>query len=219
MVINNGCTKQGKIDANMAQLSWNQLAESNENRNLNVLWNSFAKIMDAKYLCFLNNDIRITDNFLSDTVEVFEKEPEVGLVIHVTNHPKYLKAEESLKYKVLETAMCQGWDFSIRSELYPEINTKRMSIFGGDDYIFAKLVKEGWKVAFVLSSPIIHFKEKTREINPLIGEIQRDDASEFMKIIQEENLAIVPNTVTMKVCGKYCDKQLEKRWIYENNKT
>lgn len=130
-----------------------------KNEDLNRIWNAFHTINGSKYQCFLNNDVRITKNFVSDTIKILDKEPSVGAVIHITNNSEFLKATE-LNYTVLEKPTYQGWDFTIRTELFKPIPDE-LRLFGGDDWLFAWIIKQGFKVALVYSSPIIHYANST----------------------------------------------------------
>lgn len=127
---------------------------------LNRLWNLHFQNSTAPYLCFLNNDIRVPVNFVEDTVAVFEAEPEVGCVIHTTNHPQYRECGP-LDYVVLSNQVVQGWDFTFRREAYTIIPDD-LETYGGDDFLFTYLYRNGWKVAVVLSSPIIHYYARSR---------------------------------------------------------
>ena len=129
--------------------------------DLNRIWNQHYYNSSSPYLCFLNNDVRITNNFIADTLAVFDAEPTVGCVIHTTNHPDY-RASGPLDYKILEQQSIQGWDFTFRTEAYTEIPDD-LKTFGGDDYLFANLYANGWKTAVVLSSPVIHYYAKSRK--------------------------------------------------------
>lgn len=129
--------------------------------DLNRLWNSHYLNSREEYICFLNNDVRIPSNFVEDTVNIFEKEPSVGCVTHATNHPDYQKVMD-LKYDIPEYKFVQGWDFTLRWGAFSMI-PEDLKVFGGDDYIFNHFYNIGWKVGVALSSPIIHFKAKSRK--------------------------------------------------------
>lgn len=128
------------------------------NISLSRLWNRLYEHSDSSLLCFLNNDLRIPSNFVEDTVNIFKREPEVGVVIHSTNHPNYQTTSE-LEY-VTGEIIVQGWDFTMRKEVYTPI-PDNFGTFGGDDWLFVQMFKRGWKLAICLSSPIIHYKAKS----------------------------------------------------------
>lgn len=209
VVLNNGCTPDGRIKHRETD---NPTVFTNKkNVNLNTVWNSFELFTKNEYLCFLNNDVRIPRNFIKDTIEVLDKEQNVGIAIHATNNMNYIKPTD-LDYTVLQNQpACQGWDFTIRKSIYPTIS-KNLRIFGGDDYVFAKVVKDGWKIAFITSSPILHLKEQTRKIVDGIKDIQSSDYRNLMEILKNEGLRVVPNTINVGLCGKHCTKEMENAW-------
>jgi GT2 family glycosyltransferase len=147
-----------------AQSQWNNRGRLNIiynkiNKSLNQVWNDFAQQAPNQYLCYLNNDVRIPSNFIKDSESVFITEPNVSITIHSTNHPTWLsKATHKLHYNIPQNQKIkQGWDFTIRKsdwELIPEI----FKIFYGDDFIFYKTLLKNKKIAYILSSPILHFQ-------------------------------------------------------------
>lgn len=129
--------------------------------DLNVLWNFHYLYSPCDYLCFLNNDIRISSNFMADTYKIFYLEPRVGCVVHVTNNKQYNEATK-LDYEISNEEFVQGWDFTIRREAFSLIPND-LKVFGGDDFLFQNMYNNGWKVAVALSSPVIHYKAKSRK--------------------------------------------------------
>ncbi len=135
-----------------------------ENVPLSTLWNNHYLSSGSDIVCFLNNDLLISPNFVSDTESIFKKEKMVGCVIHATNHPQY-KCYGSLRYTILTKPVTQGWDFAIRRAAYNLIPDE-IKFYGGDDFLFNKLKENKWEVAMALSSPVIHFKAKSRRYYP-----------------------------------------------------
>jgi hypothetical protein len=170
-----------------------------ENIPLNYLWNNFKNICNCEYLCFLNNDIELSNTFIDDTIKILDNEPKVGAVVHVTNNPNYIQTKNILEYKIFEMPRYQGWDYTIRRSIMPEI-PKTLKIFGGDDYIFAKIHTLGYDVAIAFSSPIIHYKEKTRTNISNIKEIQISDGQIFRNLIKDENLKQAYSTLDDGIC-------------------
>jgi len=105
--------------------------------------------------------MRLPRNFVQDTLAVFNKEPHVGCVVHTTNHLKYQTAKPELSYEVVKNNYRQGWDFSMRRVAYNLI-PKQLHFFCGDDFLFEELYRKSWKLAYVTSSPIIHYQGKTK---------------------------------------------------------
>ncbi len=180
---------------------------NNENIYLNRVWNDFYNICDLDYLCFLNNDIRLTNNFTDDILNIFKKEPDVGVVIHVTNNLTYTISEHHLKYEILIPPLNQGWDYCIRRELY-NIIPDTLKIFGGEDFLYSNLVKTH-KVALAYSSPLVHYKEKTRNIvGDTIKKIHEEDIINFQKEALIRGLEIIPPTYSTTKCNKYAPSEI-----------
>ena len=160
------------------------------------IWNFFKDICNSDYLCFLNNDVELSNNFIDDTIQIFEKEPTVGIVVHITNNPKYLIAKKELEYRIFDKPLRQGWDFTIRRGIMPEIHPK-LQLFYGDDYLFSKIDAMGYKVAIALSSPIIHYLSQTCVQIPNLNEIADQELLVYSKIMRTERLKAINST-----CGK-----------------
>ena len=146
------------------------------NLSLHTLWNQFVLNNNYKYYSFLNNDMVIPRNFVSDTLEVFSREPSVGCVAHATNHPSY-QVCGPLEYQTFSDSYRQGWDFTMRRAAYSPI-PRSLQFFCGDDYLYEKLYQKGWKFAIVTSSPIIHFQGAT----PRVPGISARDIAEYKKL-------------------------------------
>ena len=131
-----------------------------ENFPLNHLWNWFTKISETPYVCLLNNDVRLSPNFLSSAIGVFEKEPGVGFVNHATNNNEYSEWSEVLQYVIIDSPYRQGWDLFFRKDNFHKI-PENLIFYFGDDYIFSKLYSSGYKGAYVLNSPMIHLLSST----------------------------------------------------------
>lgn len=175
---------------------------NNKNEDLNRVWNYFYSNCDSDYLCFLNNDIRLTNNFTDDIINIFNLENNVGAVVHVTNNLKYTKPNFKLNYEILSPPLYQGWDFTLRREAFTEI-PKTLKIFGGDDFLFANLKNKKYEIALTYSSPIIHYKERTRKTRKDIHEIQQSDGINYWKEIKKRNLTHTNSTINTNKCNKY----------------
>lgn len=137
-----------------------EILNSGFNRPLNHIWNDFVSDSSTEYICLLNNDVRISPNFLSSSLEVLDKEQHVGFVNHVTNNSNYSQWDNTLNYLIKEEPYRQGWDPIFRKSCYHQI-PENLSFFYGDDYIYSKLYASGLKGAYILNSPMIHFERST----------------------------------------------------------
>lgn len=132
------------------------------NEPVNSVWNWFYKTHTEDILCFLNNDVLIYDNFISDVLHVFENESNVGIVVHSTNHNDYTIKKNITEYKIVEPKkFMQGWDFSIRRPLFTLI-PEELKTYCGDDFVFDKLYEKGFDLAYITSSPMIHFEGQSK---------------------------------------------------------
>lgn len=205
------------VDQNSTELGTKEYLESlkeygikiiynSENVDLNRIWNDFYLNTTNEYLCYLNNDIRLTNNFVDDTIKILDKEDKVGSVIHVTNNPKFVSPIFDLTYEILSPPLYQGWDFTIRRTAF-ELIPETLRIFGGDDFIFASLKNKGFLIALCYSSPIIHFKEQTRnKFGDEIHKIQSLDAINYNNEIKTRNLTHTNSTIFTDKCNKFPPK-------------
>ena len=143
----------GKID-------YLEISNTGFNKPLNHLWNDYVSESFTEFICLLNNDVKISPNFLSSSISVLEKEPSVGFVNHVTNNLTYSSWSDSLEYVIMETPYRQGWDPTFRKSSYSQI-PENLNFFYGDDFIYSKLYESGYKGAYILNSPMIHFERST----------------------------------------------------------
>jgi len=137
-----------------------EIIQNEDNQPLNHLWNDFVERYDNEFLCILNNDVRVAPNFLSSSLQVFQSEPSVGFVNHVTNNSNFTEWSHDLDYKIIDSPYRQGWDFTFRRESYFRIPDS-LKFFYGDDYIYSKLYSSGMKGAYILNSPMIHYERST----------------------------------------------------------
>ena len=144
----------------LGKIDYLEISNTGFNKPLNPLWNDYVKESSTEFICLLNNDVRIPPNFLSSSISVLEKEPAVGFVNHVTNNSTYSSWSDSLEYVIMETPYRQGWDPIFRKSCYNPIPDD-LRFFYGDDYIYSKLYSLGYKGAYVLNSPMIHFERST----------------------------------------------------------
>jgi GT2 family glycosyltransferase len=162
-VVDQGSVEKGTYQylRKIMSISSSNVILNEKNININKIWNNFYKNSTDELLCFLNNDIRVPTNFVSDTISIFLKEPLVGAVVHATNHPDY-KRTSRLKYVVLNDEFAQGWDFTMLRSVYTPI-PEELDTFGGDDWLYLNMYEKGYKTAVALSSPIIHYCAQSRK--------------------------------------------------------
>jgi len=171
LLVDNGSTECGtKEYFNKIQNERIRIKLNNNNEGVNRVWDDFSK-ENYEYLCFLNNDVRISKRFIQDTIEILDKEEKVGIVNHVTNNIKYQTTLDKLTYDVISVRYMQGWDFTIRKSLYTKIPDE-IKIFCGDDWLFHNIFERGFLGAIAISSPIIHYQGKSKRITQTISDFK-----------------------------------------------
>lgn len=135
---------------------------------LNKIWNTFYDTTTNPWLCFLNNDVCIPENFISDNLKIVEEVKSAGIINHTTNNPQY-KTSAELTYKIYDMSSNsfmhrQGWDFTIERSLYVKIPPE-FTTFVGDCIQFNSVYKNNKDVVFVYSSPILHYGSTSRKQN------------------------------------------------------
>jgi glycosyltransferase involved in cell wall biosynthesis len=163
-LVDQGSTEEG-TSAYLSSINDLKVIYNGYNKNLNQIWNEFQQQNQNPYLCYLNNDVRLTNNFVSDTIQILEEQPSVGCVVHATNSWRY-NQPTNLEFVFSNRLIKQGWDFTIRREDYETIPAK-LKFYFGDDWIFHHLYQRKRKVAVCLSSPIIHYGSKSAINSPI----------------------------------------------------
>jgi GT2 family glycosyltransferase len=163
LIVDNGSTEPGTKEYFNSLLSNKSIKVIYNATNIGVnrVWDDFG-LHNSGYLCFLNNDVRLTQNFIKDTYEIMLREHLVGVINHPSNNMKYANSLNGLKYDVILDRYKQGWDFTIRAELYKKIPDE-IKVYCGDDWIFHNIYEAGYVGCMAVSSPIIHYQGKSTQ--------------------------------------------------------
>ena len=90
-LIDNASTEPGTEEF-LSQIEGNtphRVVRNRQNISLNKIWNQYASNTAYDFVSLLNNDIVIPENFIDDTLKIFNEQKLVTCVIHATNHPNY----------------------------------------------------------------------------------------------------------------------------------
>lgn len=165
-LVDQGSTEMGTNEY-LNSLTGINIIRNNENISIHKLWNNFYNNgNESEYLCYLNNDVKLLNNYIKDTIDILDKDDTVGIVIHSSNSYKYNKKLDNLDYRFSERKVKQGWDFTIRKKLYKVIPTV-LQFYYGDDWLFHYVYEQNYKVAVCISSPIIHYGCKSSQYSPV----------------------------------------------------
>lgn len=186
-----------KKDWNLEGCSLNVVYNS-VNAPLNHIWNWFYRKTKNKYIAFLNNDLEICDNLISDAEKIFSFEEKCGIIVHPTNNPQFTKKKE-LVYKFDNRYFLQGWDFIIRHEIYEPIPDE-LFIWSGDNWLLQEVIKKGYGEVYDISSPVLHYCSKTINENKEFIEKQcKKDAITFKELY-------LNNTTNHRTSNKYSNR-------------
>jgi hypothetical protein len=74
-----------------------------------------------------------------------------------------------LEYTIVEPNLYrQGWDFSIRRNIF-QLIPEKLKTYCGDDFLFYKLYEQKYDLAYVTSSPMIHFEGQSKQFMKTSG--------------------------------------------------
>jgi GT2 family glycosyltransferase len=180
---------------------------------LNHLWNSFKDLCKCPYLCFLNNDVQLSNRFVEDTISTFSHNPSVGITTYVTNHPDHLDTLPNLDFIILKPPTYQGWAFTIKRELMPTI-PRDTQLFYGDDIIFSHVVNKGYHIAFVYSAPMVHYCSQTHAEYALNNNVNHRmvlDCEIFWRYARENGLVKLSQTAATGMSRLYPEPGMKIR--------
>jgi GT2 family glycosyltransferase len=161
-----------------------------ENVSITVEWNKFVANSKQPFVAILNNDIRITSNFVEHGVVALQRNPEVGSVMHPTNHPEYEGALPEVKLEVLPSEkFMQGWDIFMRRKVWTPI-PRILKLYSGDALQHEEMYKQGYKTAMLISAPIIHYEGATQhnKLNTKVNKNFHGDVGNYVKMGYERRL-------------------------------
>lgn len=217
-LIDQGSTEEGTEDfLKQMEIYGVKVVRNSTNIYLNHVWNYFYGNCNSEYLCFLNNDVRLTNNYVGDTIKLLDNIQEVGIAIHVTNNLDYTQSKPHLMYEILRPRYFQGWEFTIKRSLYIPIPDV-LKIFGGDDFLFAHINKLNYETGLIYSSPILHEKEATRNKmdKDFIKKMEVEDTKKNLKgELKKYGLVSLPPIYDSDKCNKKPPKEIKLKNYYE----
>lgn len=175
------------------------------NAPLNHVWQWFKDNTQAPYLAILNNDLKFSDNLLSNAIEILDREPSCGIVFHPTNRPG-MKKKDELEYEFTEICYSQGHDYIIRRDAWVDIPPE-LWIWCGDTWLCTRLWANGWKQAYDMSSPIIHYANSTtNNVASSVAKYLQKDLDNYNS--QYATIPFDGNEHTL-YCNRYCEIDYE----------
>ena len=152
---------------------------------------------DAEYVCILNNDTLVMNNWLTEMVKVAEKNNKIGIVNPLSNYGSKRplgKKWEEIAHKIyeknkgnhIETAAAIGFCFLIKREVIQKIGVWSEGYSPGyfeDTEYSIRAIKNGYKVAIAKGAYVVHLEhssfKKTSDFKELFKKNQKLFYDEF----------------------------------------
>jgi glycosyltransferase involved in cell wall biosynthesis len=148
-----------------------ELIEPQENlgwiRSINT---GLERSADSKYVCFQNDDTIFTEGWLEELVDIFEKDPQVGIANPEWEKPADLSAGEYApklkKYKgqTIDIDWCRGHCFFVRREVVEKIGGFDMvylPVYYDDRDYSLKAIKAGYRCVKAKGAFVDHIRNVT----------------------------------------------------------
>lgn len=151
------------------------LIRNEENIGYSKAANQGIRASDAEYVCILNNDIIVMDNWLAEMAGIAEKEPAIGIVNPLSNYGArrpFGKSWEAIaieryergKGDYIETAAAIGFCFLIKREVINKIGIFSEAYGPGyfeDTEYSIRAVRNGYKIAIAQGSYVVHLEHSS----------------------------------------------------------
>lgn len=175
IIVDNGSTEKGTkkyIMKNADKYIFNK-----ENLGFSKGNNQGAKLSKGKYLCFMNSDITVGRNWLSDMLEIFKKDEKCGAVGPLAN-PIQQSVNNRLfrfnqwkgQYPIDTQVNCLiGFCILIKRDLFNEISGWDEDFFNGfeDNWLSLTLKNKGYNLWVSVKSKVKHYAGASHTINKI----------------------------------------------------
>jgi len=124
------------------------------NMNLGKLWNRLIKESHSKFICLLNSDTIVSPNWLEKLVEVFYKEPRVGVIGPITdssrNNQSKIKLEEDysiVDFSEFKPEVLSGFCLVFPKKIWKEVNgfPEDYGFYGQEVNFIDKILYKGYR--------------------------------------------------------------------------
>lgn len=153
------------------------LIRNEENLGYGKAANQGMRASDAEYICILNNDTLVTDNWLKEMVNVSLKDPQIGIVNPFSNYGSRKPAGRTWQdisrdiYEkkggtYIETAAASGFCFLVKRSVIDKIGLWREDYEKGyfeDTEHSIRAVKSGYKIAIAQGAYVVHLERSSFE--------------------------------------------------------
>jgi GT2 family glycosyltransferase len=185
---------------------------------------------DAEYVCILDNDTLVMDNWLTEMVNVAEQDEKIGILNPLSNYgsqrPLGKRWEEVArqiqkknKRLYLETAAAIGFCFLVKREVIEKIGVWSEGYGPGyfeDTEYSIRAIKNGYKIVIVQGAYVAHLEhtsfKKTGFFDELFAKNQKLFYNEFGR--SKRLLYIITGKETFNLDKNAYDCAQDRNWIW-----
>lgn len=174
IVINNGKSDEPKEYLRSMAASGRldmELIEPKENlgwiRSINT---GLERSTDSKYVCFQNDDTIFTDGWLEELVDIFEKDPQIGIANPEWEKPaamsagEYAKTRKKYKGQTIDIDWCRGHCFFVKREVVEKLggfDTVYLPVYYDDRDYSLKAIEAGYRCVKAKGAFVDHIRNVT----------------------------------------------------------
>lgn len=167
------------------------LIRNEENLGYSKAVNQGMRASNSEYVCILNNDVLVTDNWLTEMIDVSRKDERIGIVNPLSNYGSekpFGKRWEDVARKIyednkgdyIETAAAIGFCFLIKRKVIDNIGYWTEEYGPGyfeDTEYSIRAIRNGYKVVIAQGAYAVHIEhssfKKTRDFEGLFSKNQK----------------------------------------------
>ena len=125
---------------------------------------------DSKYVCFQNDDTVFTDGWLEELVDIFEKDPAIGIANPEWEKPddvsldEYATGLKKYKAQAVDTDWCRGHCFFVRREVVEKLggfDTVYLPAYYDDRDYSLKAIAAGYRCVMAKGAFVYHIRNVT----------------------------------------------------------
>lgn len=148
------------------------LIKNEENLGFAKAVNQGIRASDREYVCILGNDTIVMDNWLTEMIEVAEKDKKIGVVNPLSNHGSKKpigKSWEDIARQIyeknkgdyIETASATGFCLLIKREVIEKVGLLSeiygLGYFEDTEYCI-RVIRSGYKIAIAQGAYVVHLE-------------------------------------------------------------
>ncbi|MDD5681631.1 MAG: glycosyltransferase family 2 protein [Candidatus Omnitrophica bacterium] len=207
-----------------------RLIRNEENLGNSKAANQGMRASDAEYVCILDNDTLVMENWLTEMINAAESDEKIGVVNPISNYGagrpfgrKWEDAAEEIyqkgRGKYIETAAAIGFCFLIKKKVINDIGVWSEGYGPGyfeDTEYSIRAIRKGYKVVIAQGAYVVHLEhssfKKTGFFDELFAKNQKLFYDEFGK--SRRLLYILTGDKTLGLDKNAYENAQNRNWIW-----